>query len=198
MTTIFGVWVHIISFMLQKEQFQFHHRLIMGEVTWLTVDLTSVDMHEKSEVNKMWAPEGLLLSESFTFLRKIANHWQRCEVAPFCDREEAYLWRHRSVNWPALEMKNLIMSDLNCGSILSNLISIANSPGAIARKPGGTWHQPLGRRGSASQPLKKGRYSPKKVFNNNFWAACICVTPNACAMCKTKKWQFDKNYNNCD
>ena len=54
-------------------------------------DLTSDGLHEKFEICKMRLPEGLLLSEGFIVLRKIACHWQRCEIAAFCDRAEVYL-----------------------------------------------------------------------------------------------------------
>ena len=77
-------------------------------------DLTSDDLHEKSETWKMWVPAGgLLLSESGIILRKIACHWQLCEVAAFCDYVDVYLWRHWSVTWPELKMKKSIRSGLN-------------------------------------------------------------------------------------
>ena len=50
-----------------------------GHVT----DLTSDYMHGQSETFKMRLPGGLLLSENFIYLRKIACYWQRCEVATF-------------------------------------------------------------------------------------------------------------------
>ena len=79
------------------------HRLIMGEVTWLTwPQLTCV---KKNEITKMWVSGGLSLSESFIFLRKNGWHWQRCEITAFCNRAEAYIWRPRLVAWPDLKIK---------------------------------------------------------------------------------------------
>ena len=91
-----NIWcalVRVIPFMLQNEQFQYPPQAYngRGHVT----DLTSDDPQEKSEIYKMWVSGGLLFSEGFIFLRKIACHRKRCEVVAFCDRAEVYLWRHR-------------------------------------------------------------------------------------------------------
>ena len=48
-------------------------------------DLTSDNLHEKSEICKMWVPEGLLPFEGFIILVKITCHWQRCQIVSFCD-----------------------------------------------------------------------------------------------------------------
>ena len=58
-------------------------RLIMGEVTWLT--WPQMICMKNPRYAKCEYP-GLLLSESFVFLRKIACHWQRCGILWPCGR----------------------------------------------------------------------------------------------------------------
>ena len=92
-----------------------------GHVT----DLTSDDLHEKSEIDKMWVPRGLLLFESFIFLRKIDWHWQRCKVHVW--PPEVYLWRHRSVTWPDLKMNKFVTSCLNEESVMPNFSALSQT-----------------------------------------------------------------------
>ena len=111
---IWCIWVRIISCMLQYGQFQYSPQAD-NERDHVT-DLTSAELHEKSEIYiQNVATRELPSFWSFIFLRKIGLHWHRCKVAAFCDRAEVYLWRHWSVvTWPDMTIKqNFTMSGLN-------------------------------------------------------------------------------------
>ena len=147
--------------MLHNEQFQYFPYAYngRGHVTSLTSD----DMHEKSEINEMRVPEGLLLllSEIFMFLRKIACHWQRCKFTALCYRAEVYSWRHRPVTWPDLKMKRFIMSGLNRGQSCEISALFRRTALELSRENrlGGT--TPLSQRGLTEFPFGEGvkRYS---------------------------------------
>ena len=69
--------------MLQNEQFHYSPYAFNG---WGHVtDLTSVELHEKSEICKLFLPVALLLYESFIliFLRKIACKGSVAELRHF-------------------------------------------------------------------------------------------------------------------
>ena len=124
--------------------------LIKGEVSGHVTDLTSDHLHEKARCTyNMWdvSTRGFLPFESFVVLRKITCHWQRCDVAAFCDRAEAYLWRHRSVTWPNLQMKKFIMSGFNREPVMLNFSYLSQM--VTEQSQGTVWgaHPPPGRRG---------------------------------------------------
>ena len=78
--------------------------------------------------------------ESFIFLKKVACHWQRSKVAAFCDRAEVYLWRHRTVTSPDLNLKKYWYPAWLEVSHTKFQHSTANGSGAIARNRSGGWH----------------------------------------------------------
>ena len=138
----------------------------------------------KIRAKKMWVPGCLLLSESFIFLRKIARHWQRCEVATFCDRAEVYIWHHRSVTWPNPKITKNHNIRLEWGVNHATFhLSIANASGAITRKLFAGWHQPPPPRSVSVKRIKKktslfnGGIHRDRAIANQSLLGCPCPLP---------------------
>ena len=62
-------------------------------------------LRKKSDIYKSWDLLSILRPVSFISLWNFLWRWGRDEVATCGDRAEVYLWRHRSVTWPDLEMR---------------------------------------------------------------------------------------------
>ena len=148
------------------------------EVTWLTWPQTTC---VKNTRWKMWVPGGLLLSKSFIFLKKIACHWQCCEVATFCNRA-GFTYDvigqlpdlHEKYNI-RLEWSHVIKEVKEAHARFQ--LSIANGYGTIARKPsgGGMWGW------GYSAPWKiRIHYDVHTCWNIIFFSLCLNVKHMSC------------------
>ena len=69
-----------------------------------------------------------------------AANWQRCEIPPLFSRAEVYVWRHMSVTWYDLKMRQVLESRVSYAKFQ---LSIYNAFWAVPeKKPSGRWHQP--------------------------------------------------------
>ena len=152
MTTIFDVcvWVRLISFMLQNERFQYSPTGLQWARSRDWPDL-------RWPTCKIWDKNVVPTTQGLATFRKFhlpendcLYHWQRCELAIFCDPADTYdaisQWSDLTWKW-----KKIHNGRHDWGVSLAKFqLSIANGAGAIARKPSGEWggtNHPLSRPG---------------------------------------------------
>ena len=102
-------------------------------------DLTPGDPSEKSEIYKMLVLGGLtrFWNCHHHAANVVALTALRNEIAPLFSRAEVYVWRHRLVTWPDLQMRQVSgdkRSGLNQGSAMPNFSSLSITRSEQSRK----------------------------------------------------------------